>query len=123
MDVIKELLALLQQEYVVVVAIRVHHVDHLEVDEQQRVQVSSLDLVDVPNVVIRWLVRLVGVFHVPDCLVVDAKARLDDLLLKVQAEEHADLVGERVAFIDFDISMDVEGRSTLEDVCLQVHQV
>jgi hypothetical protein len=71
MHLVNYLLALLEQKQVALIAVRVHQVDHLIVDEQERAQVPPLHLVDVAQLLVRSLVRLVGVFHVADRLVVE----------------------------------------------------
>ena len=87
------------------------------------IPISSFYLVNVTNVFIRSLVGLVGILHVAGSLIVHTESRFDNLLLEVKCEEHSHLVSERVALIELDISVDLESSCSLENVCLQMHQI
>ena len=120
MHLVNYLLALLEQKQVALIAVRVHQVDHLIVDEQERAQVPPLHLVDVAQLLVRRLVRLVGVFHVADRLVVERELRLYDLTLEVEREKNVDLVGEGMAIVYFYVTVDVEKGGTVQNVGLKL---
>lgn len=120
MHLVNYLLALLEQKQVALIAVRVHQVDHLIVDEQERAQVPPLHLVDVAQLLVRRLVRLVRVFHVADRLVVERELRLDDLTLEVKREKNVDLVGEGMAIVYFYVTVDVEKGGAVQNVGLKL---